>query len=269
MGDYEKLRKLYDEIDDLIAKQVTTSSPEFITWHKKLERFLAHQYGNQSKEYKDFIETHFSPIVFSSFVYPDFVGACKSGLKTTKAELAVYLEEIKEEEEEKLKLKANTPQEKDEKRLDQEAKDKKKVFIVHGHDEAKRRELKEFLKDELKLDPIVLSEQPPENTLIEKFEKYAKQCSYAFVIYTPDDKVSNQGQEYSQARPNVIFELGWFYSHFAGFPNICILKQEGVKDNLIFTDIQGVEYLPFTKKISEQFYKIKQILEARGIIDKN
>lgn len=279
MSDYENLRKLYNEIDELIDNEATTSSLDFKNWNKHVERFLSKKYGEQSKEYKDFTKISFDPPAIllpalsklnSSERTRSYIGICKLGLETAKAELAVYLEEMKEEEEEKLKLKANTPQEKDEKRLDQKIKDKKKVFIVHGHDEAKRRELKEFLKDKLKLDPIVLSDQLPEKTLIDKFEKYAKQCSYAFIIYTPDDQVSNQKQEYFQARPNVIFELGWFYAHFAGSPNICILKQEtDAKDNLIFSDLQGVEYLTFRKDIEEKFYRIQEILKASGIIDKN
>ena len=40
----------------------------------------------------------------------------------------------------------------------------------------------------------------------------APNVAYAFAIFTPDDIVRTQAREYLQARPNVIFELGWFYS---------------------------------------------------------
>lgn len=239
MSDYEKLRKLYDEIDDLIAKQVTTSSPEFITWHKKLERFLVNQYGDQSKEYKDFIETHFTPIVFSGFVPPDFVGACKSGLKTTKAELAVYLEEMKEEEEEKLKLKANTPQEKDEKRLDQEIKDKKKVFIVHGHDEGLKQKIARLIeKQEIK--PVILHEQPNKGaTIIEKFEQNSN-VGAAICLFTADDsgKAKTEEEEKNRARQNVVFEAGFFMGCL-GRDHVIIIAERGVE---LPSDMQGIVY---------------------------
>ena len=264
MTPYEKLRKLRDEIDELIDKQMTYSLPEFKNWHKELGLFLSEKYGTQSKQYKNFIGRSFAPSLPHTSAQ-DYIDSCKRGLEITRTELSAYLDDMKGETTE---LAINIPKEKGEISMGKETKDRKKVFIVHGHDEAKRRELKEFLKDKLKLDPIVLSDQLPEKTLIDKFEKYAKQCSYAFVIYTPDDQVSNQEQKYFQARPNVIFELGWFYAHFAGSPNICILKQEtDAKDNLIFSDLQGVEYLTFRKDIEEKFYKIQEILKARGIIN--
>ena len=103
----------------------------------------------------------------------------------------------------------------------------KKIFIIHGHHEAKRRELESLLKDKFNLTPIVLSEQPNIGlTIIEKFEKYASECSYAFAIFTPDDIVTkSEDEQYFQARPNVIFELGWFYATL-GRSRVCIVEQE-------------------------------------------
>jgi hypothetical protein len=67
--------------------------------------------------------------------------------------------------------------------------DPKKVFVIHGHDEAKRRELRALLSDRLGLRPVILSEQPDAgcSTLIEKFEFYAPTCSYAIALFTPDE----------------------------------------------------------------------------------
>ena len=66
------------------------------------------------------------------------------------------------------------------------------VFLIHGHDEAKWRELKDILKSEFRLNPIVLLEQPDAGckTVIEKFEHYAQTCSYAIAVFTPDDEVA-------------------------------------------------------------------------------
>jgi len=89
---------------------------------------------------------------------------------------------------------------------------KENVFIIHGRDEAKWRELKDIVHTEFRLNPIILMQQPDtgSKTVIEKFEHYAETCAYAIAIFTPDDEVSTSGETYLQARPNVIYELGWF-----------------------------------------------------------
>lgn len=49
----------------------------------------------------------------------------------------------------------------------------RKVFVVHGHDEAALQTVARFL-EQLGLEPIILSEQPDAGrTIIEKFEAYA------------------------------------------------------------------------------------------------
>ncbi len=142
----------------------------------------------------------------------------------------------------------------------------KKVFIIHGHSEAKRRELKELLKDKFHLVPIILSEQPDQGlTIIEKFEKYAADCSYAFALFTPDDIVTNGEHQYFQARPNVIFELGWFYANL-GRSRVCILDQASDKSQ-IFSDLQGVLRMQFNNAVSEKYIEIERELKSVGIIN--
>lgn len=143
--------------------------------------------------------------------------------------------------------------------------DTKNIFIIHGHNEAKWRELEKMIKDDFGLNPIILNEKPDRGkTIIEKFEQYAESCSYAFAIFTPDDVIEKNGEKYFQARPNVIFELGWFCS-FLGRRRVCILFQEGEKMN-IFSDFQGVIQKRFYNSISEVFRDIKLELEDVGII---
>jgi len=45
MSTYEILNELIDEIDVLIGKGVTGSSPEFQAWKSKAARFLIKEYG--------------------------------------------------------------------------------------------------------------------------------------------------------------------------------------------------------------------------------
>jgi hypothetical protein len=68
--------------------------------------------------------------------------------------------------------------------------DSKKVFIVHGHDDAALQGLARFI-EKLGLAPIVLREQPNQGrTIIEKYEECASEVGYAIVLLTPDDIVS-------------------------------------------------------------------------------
>lgn len=151
------------------------------------------------------------------------------------------------------------------KELEKGIRNSKKVFIIHGHNEAKRRELETLLKDKFGLIPVVLIEQPDQGlTIIEKFEKYASDCSYAFALFTPDDIVTNGDVQYFQARPNVIFELGWFYANL-GRSRVCILDQAS-EQSKIFSDLQGVLRMQFNDNISEKYIEIERELQSLGII---
>ena len=136
-----------------------------------------------------------------------------------------------------------------------------KVFIIHGHDEAKWRELKDLLQSEFKLEAVVLKEQAGTGrTLIEKLEHFANDCCYAFALLTPDDVVEMRGKRYLQARPNVLFELGWFYGHF-GRERVCIIKKETTK---MPSDLEGIGTIDFNKEISEKVKQIRiELINAR------
>lgn len=143
----------------------------------------------------------------------------------------------------------------------------KKVFIIHGHNEAKWRELTHLLSSEFEVKPIVLSEQGNigGSTIIEKFERYANECSYAFAIFTPDDTINNKGETFLQARPNAIFELGWFYGKL-GREKVCLILQEA--DNMkIHSDLDGVMQLRFRNNIDELFRPIRNELRSAGLIE--
>ena len=150
-------------------------------------------------------------------------------------------------------------------KLENRINNSKQIFIIHGHNEAKRRELSDMLKERFGLEPIILSEQPDQGlTIIEKFEKYATQCSYAFALFTPDDIIADGDTQYFQARPNVIFELGWFYANL-GRSRVCILDQASDKSR-IFSDLQGVMRVQFQDNVSEKFLEIERELKSVGII---
>lgn len=138
-----------------------------------------------------------------------------------------------------------------------------KIFIVHGHDEQTLQELKILLNNEFYLDPIILREKPGSGrTIIKKFEKEAGKASFSFILLTPDDVVDKAGRIYAQGRPNVIFELGWFYGKLRR-ENVCILKKKGTN---IHTDIEGVSTITFENKIEDYKSEIEiELLEAKII----
>jgi hypothetical protein len=138
------------------------------------------------------------------------------------------------------------------------------VFIIHGRDEAKWRELKDIIQTEFQLNPIVLLQQPDSGckTVIEKFEHYAQTCSYAIAVFTPDDEVSNENETYLQARPNVIYELGWFCGRLRR-ENVMLLLKEGTS---MFSDFGGIIQKRFAKNIAEKLIEVRGDLVAAGIL---
>lgn len=117
------------------------------------------------------------------------------------------------------------------------------VFIVHGHDDARKQEVARFLERLLPETHVtILHEQPNSGrTIIEKFEDHAAQARYAVVLFTGDDEGRSAGTEpFSlRARQNVVFELGFFFSEL-GRSHVAVLYEEGVE---ILSDINGVLYI--------------------------
>ena len=138
-------------------------------------------------------------------------------------------------------------------------RDPSKVFIIHGHDEIARLQLEKMLKEEFKLKPIVIQDNPNESfdTIISKFERNANECALAFALFTPDDKLSEKDY---RARQNVILELGYFLGRDQQTTNrrIIILRKGNVE---IPSDIKGVIYYQFESTIKELYLDLKKQLE--------
>lgn len=143
---------------------------------------------------------------------------------------------------------------------------KENVFLIHGRDEAKWRELKDIIQSEFRLDPIILAQQPDmgAKTVIEKFEHYAETCAYAIAIFTPDDEVTDGAGIYLQARPNVIYELGWFCGRL-GRSNVMLLLKEGTS---MFSDFGGIIQKRFVTNVSERLVEIRIELEESGLLSR-
>ena len=144
----------------------------------------------------------------------------------------------------------------------------KKVFVVHGHDEGAKTNLEVFLH-EIGLEPIVLHRQADEGlTVIEKFEKHAD-VGYAFILLTPDEiaylakeeaLADSKRKKERRARPNVIFEFGYFVGRL-GRSRVCCIY---TGDVALPSDVNGLIYKRFEKSIEEIAYGIMKDLKASG-----
>ena len=135
-----------------------------------------------------------------------------------------------------------------------------RIFVIHGHDEAKWRELVSLLKEKILVEPVVMQEQPGmSRTFIEKFEELAAPCDGAIAILTPDDAVVQGGKEqYAQPRPNVIFELGWFVGKRGRNRTLLLVK----KGTSVPSDWYGIEQLQFKDKVEETYVKLEREIKA-------
>ncbi len=143
----------------------------------------------------------------------------------------------------------------------------KRVFVVHGHDETNLLRLKEMLKERFGLEPMILQSRPAKGrTLIEKFEQEAYSCDFAFVLMSPDDhvQVRRKGRKgkYVQARPNVLFEMGWLCRHLTR-DRVCILSKRGTS---IHSDLAGVEFIEFVRSVDEVVQQIERELVAAELL---
>ncbi len=133
--------------------------------------------------------------------------------------------------------------------MKEKTKTPKKVFISHGHDEDCLFKLRTFLKERLNCDPVVLKLMPDNGlTIVEKLEKYGRDCSFAIILMTGDDETKNGG---IRARQNVIHELGFFHGAI-GREKVLLCKEAGVE---LFSNISGLLYIEFEKG------RIENILE--------
>ena len=143
-----------------------------------------------------------------------------------------------------------------------------RVFVVHGHNEKLKNQLEIFLI-EIGLEPVVLHRKPDEGlTIIEKFEKYSD-VGYAFILLTPDDvsysaseanMLDSDRKKEMRARPNVIFEFGYFVGKL-GRKRVCCLYNEGVS---LPTDVSGMIYKEIIDNVEEAAFAILKDLKAAG-----
>lgn len=148
------------------------------------------------------------------------------------------------------------------------ARNKRKVFIVHGRDNEVKQEAGRYI-EKLGLEAIILHEQASEGmTIIEKIERYSNDADFALVLYTACDHGRGahelNDQPKNRARQNVVFEHGYLMAKL-GRENICSLVKGDIETP---NDISGVVYVPMDSNGAWKL-EVSKELKACGYVLKD
>lgn len=247
MTDYEKLKSLISEAENLKEHCVTPFTPAFQAWFSACERFLIKRFGHDSFEYKKLKETKFVPSVYADD--SAVVRKCRDGLTATKMIFETYLNEM---DDDSVTTKVLTHE-----------GDFDKVFIVHGHDSELKLSVARLVEKQ-GLEAIILNEQANKGkTIIEKFEEHSD-VSGAICLFTADDFGRAKADESDQprARQNVVFEAGYFMGKLSR-SRVVIIAEHGVE---LPSDMQGIVY---TDKSNWEVDVLKELKAMGYVIDFN
>ncbi|WP_066839185.1 TIR domain-containing protein [Rufibacter ruber] len=250
-------------INDLInqAEEISYHNGERDRVIKRSEMLFRKIFGNDTHYISALKKIRFSPQIFStSTPNSTFERAFNNGKRELLNLLSVIAEDLQ------LESVINQP-----KATDSSIKnDSKTIFIVHGHNEEIKLAVARTL-EKLKLDPIILHEQPSKGrTIIEKFTENSD-VSFAIAILSADDiayaRNENPENLRYRARQNVIFELGYFIGKL-GRDRVLALH-EAVEDFEIPSDYSGVLFVPYDKTGKWQFNLVKELKAVGVSVDAN
>jgi hypothetical protein len=147
----------------------------------------------------------------------------------------------------------------------QAASTARKIFIVHGHDDAAKESMARFL-ERIGFETVILHEQASGNkTVIEKIEANSD-VGFAVVLLSPDDVGGTvDGVQRSRARQNVILELGYFVGKL-GRARVAVFLKGDVE---VPSDFGGVVYVPLDGGGAWRQALGKELQEAGFEIDWN
>jgi predicted nucleotide-binding protein len=225
---------------EVLDQQVTDAKnghpDDFEGWRTATEVALRTVMGDGSPLLAQFHRVRYSPRV--SYSGMDTSGYRPAGVKMVIAILEAAKRELALREElEQVVQTEESPEEK------ATAAEHGRVFIVHGHDEARKHELFRVLQDVTGAKPIILHEQPSGGRgILEKLEAYAASAGFAVALLTADDlgRAKDAEGEASRARQNVVFEAGYFAGRL-GRARVVLLHEAGVE---LPSDLYGIVYVP-------------------------
>lgn len=146
--------------------------------------------------------------------------------------------------------------------------DTKKIFIVHGHDDAMKQEVARVI-ERLGMEPIILHEQADKGKhILGKLQDNAN-VGFAIVLFSPDDKGysvnDGEGKIKSRARQNVVFELGMFIEKINTDRVVVLLKG----DVEVLSDYEGILYKLFDEHGGWKNELVKELKAAGYKVDAN
>jgi predicted nucleotide-binding protein len=227
MNTERKLDLLQQQIDE--AKDGTPD--DFSLWRQKTGVVLRNVLGDANPLYASFTSVQYSLSIFSENTPQTvFDQARIRGVKQAIAILKAAKTEVE--------LTGGIPE-----RGEGPASTGDRIFVVHGHNEARKHEVARVLRGLTGNEPVILHEQASQGrTIIEKFEDHAADVAFAVVIATGDDigRAASGTEEHPRARQNVILELGFFFGAL-GRARVALVYEEGVERP---SDIDGIIRIP-------------------------
>jgi len=259
-----KLRRRIEEVQRLKADGVPWDSARKKTAETNIRDTIREIFGPNSPEFRDFQTYRISRGTSLLGSFADHQRRFLEGVDYTVQRIEGLIERLKEKAED---LPKDTTQSAVTQERDHDGAKGRKVFLVHGHDDAARDSVARFL-EKLHLEPVILREQPNAGrTIIEKFEAYAD-VDYAVVLLTPDD-VGGPANTPEQIRPrprqNVVFELGFFIGKL-GRRNVCALYK---RDLEILSDYNGVLYVQMDGADGWKLQLARELRSAGLAVDLN
>lgn len=251
------LEQLKTEVSALQIGQDT----ERDAWKRRAEMITGNLFGTTSKYLKDLDKIRFHPMV-----HPASDEARRSSWGRGKSAATNLINTMIEE----IKLFSGDDSSNGDKSFRLATGSLKRVFIVHGHDDAMKQTVARVV-EKLGLQPVILHEQPNKGrTVIEKFTDYSN-VPFAIVLLSPDD-VGRSRKEASaelrtRARQNVVFELGYFIGKLSRERVIALYMQDPEFD--MPSDYSGVLFVPYDAAGRWQFDLLKELKSAGYDVDAN
>jgi predicted nucleotide-binding protein len=146
------------------------------------------------------------------------------------------------------------------------------VVLIHGHDLHAVESLKQVLQRDCALPErnvrLMREEVSGATSLIDKWERVAREATAAIVLATPDDEGAlrpSRGQRLitqPRARQNVWLEFGWMWSSLQHLGRLLVLTKARANLELeVPSDVKGIEVISFEKTPEEQAEKIKRFID--------
>ncbi len=263
-----KLHQLRRRARDLVDDEEMLT-PEFYKWHRDTEITIENIFGKNARHIKDFTDIRYKPRHIEPTEQEED-DAYEEGLELAQSILQSMVDEIRQywsSEGKEAEISSPSTQMN---RQERQKLQNRRVFIVHGHDEAMKQSVARTL-ERLGLNPVVLHEQPNKGrTIIEKFTDYSD-VSFAIVLLSSDDfafrKDTSPNHAKPRARQNVILELGYFLGKL-GRDRVLPLYRGG-RDFEIPSDYSGVVYTHFDEAGNWRFKLVQELKACDFDIDAN